>query len=115
MPTMPTPASLPTPQSLNAMDSSSMSCWSNPWILLRSSQAVVQRSNPVAAAAPSSCDAAVSPPESFPTHWRTLRLTAATLLLVLENRHASGCMKNRRRRFGRLVSMRHSASKSVSS
>jgi len=42
MPTMPTPASLPAPQSLNARDSSSVSCWSNPWILLRSSQAVVQ-------------------------------------------------------------------------
>uniref|UniRef100_A0A804NC68 Uncharacterized protein n=1 Tax=Zea mays TaxID=4577 RepID=A0A804NC68_MAIZE len=93
MPTMPTPLSFPAPQSLNAMDSSSASCWSNPWILLPSSQDVVQRSNPAAA---SSCDAAALPPESFSTHSRTLRLTAVTLFLVLGKRQASDWAKHQR-------------------
>jgi hypothetical protein len=96
------------------MDSSSASCWSNPWTVPSSSQEVVHRLKP-AAALSSSSKAAALPLESLSTHRRTRRLTAITLVFTLLERHASDGEKQPGRVFVRLASMRHSASRSLSS
>ncbi|EEE66587.1 hypothetical protein OsJ_23137 [Oryza sativa Japonica Group] len=64
MPTMPTPVSPPAPHS--AMDSSSASCWSNPWTVPSSIQEEVHRLKPVAALSSSSKAAATAalPPKA---------------------------------------------------
>ncbi|BAT00118.1 Os07g0155001 [Oryza sativa Japonica Group] len=107
MPTMPTPVSPPAPHS--AMDSSSASCWSNPWTVPSSIQEEVHRLKPVAALSSSSKAAATAalpptPLESLSTHRRTRRLTAITLFFKLLERHASDGEKQPGRMFVRLAS-----------
>ncbi|BAS76210.1 Os01g0947800 [Oryza sativa Japonica Group] len=115
MPTMPTPVSPPAPHS--ATDSSSASCWSNPWTVPSSIQEEVHRLKPVAALSSSSKAAALPPTplESLSTLRRTRRLTAITLFFKLLERHASDGEKQPGRMFVRLASKRHSASRSLSS